>query len=81
MSVHFCWTPGAGSLSGYLKGDRRSNNRVRLSGKLKSIEDWASGNPERERLLIILICVVLVILVILAIGITALVMSPSARPS
>ena len=51
---------------------------MRLSGKFKSIEEWAAVSPERERLLIILILVALGALALMAIGITALIMSPGA---
>ena len=52
---------------------------MRLSGKWKSIEEWAAVSPERERLLIILIIAVLGVLVLIAIGVVALLMSPAAR--
>jgi hypothetical protein len=53
---------------------------VALSGKIKSIEDWASVSPERERLLIVLVCVGMGVLALIAIGIVALVISPPAIP-
>jgi len=49
-----------------------------LSGKFKSIEEWAAVSPERERLLIILVVVAICALVVVAIGITALIMSHGA---
>ena len=39
------------------------------SGKLKAVEEWASVNPERERLLVILIIATLGMLVLVAVGI------------
>jgi type IV secretory pathway component VirB8 len=51
---------------------------VGLSGKIRSIEAWASVSPERERLLIVLICVALGILAVIAIGVVALILSPPA---
>ncbi|MBS0643616.1 MAG: hypothetical protein U1E70_17990 [Acetobacteraceae bacterium] len=53
---------------------------MRLSGKFKSIEEWASASPERERLLIIVILAVLGVLVLIAIGVVALLVSPPGRP-
>ena len=54
---------------------------MRLSGKFKSIEEWAAVSPERERLLIILVLVAIGALVVVAIGITALIMSRGAITS
>jgi hypothetical protein len=55
------------------------DDRVKWSGKIKAIEEWASVSPERERLLIILIVAVLGVLVLIAVGIVALAISPPAR--
>ena len=51
---------------------------MRLSGKVKSIEEWAAVSPERERLLIFLTLAALGGLVVVTIGIIALVMSRTA---
>jgi flagellar basal body-associated protein FliL len=50
------------------------------SGKLKAVEEWASVNPERERLLVILIIATLGMLVLVAVGIVALMSAPPTRP-
>ena len=54
---------------------------MRFSAKWKSIEEWASVSPERERLLIVLLIAALGVLVLIAIGVVALIISPPARPS
>jgi hypothetical protein len=51
---------------------------VRLSGKFKSIEEWASVSPERERLLIFLVLAAIGALAVVAIGIIALIVSHAA---
>jgi flagellar basal body-associated protein FliL len=43
------------------------------SGKLKAVEEWASVNPERERLLVILIIAAFGVLTVIGVGAVALV--------
>ena len=52
---------------------------MRLAGKFKSLEEWASVSPERERLLVILVVAVLGVLVLVTIGIVALLVSLPGR--